>query len=73
MSEYQRFERKSLEGMADVDGWGQTPLAERKKVIKAVWQHLNKKTESRSASVKREQEHYHPRTSRKESGGRLMC
>ena len=53
MSEYQRFERKSLEGMAGVDGWGQTPLAEQKKVIKAVWQHLNKKTRVKKCGCKK--------------------
>ena len=53
MSEYQRFERKSLEGMAGVDGWGQTPLAERRKVIKAVWQHLNKKTRVKKCGCKK--------------------
>ena len=53
MSEFQRFERKSLEGMAGVDGWGQTPLAKRKKVIKAVWQHLNKKTRVKKCGCKK--------------------
>ena len=53
MSEYQRFERKSLEGMAGVDGWGQTSLAERKKVIKAVWQHLSKKTRVKKCGCKK--------------------